>query len=203
MNKEEVLNTCNVMEQEDIDFEIDMLKEYSQMQSKIKFEIFQFKKEIEKEHPDFIIQLKEEKVKKLTAEYQRITENTEKAVWRGKLPEWLIKVIKELQHPDKIFKEVKKLMKEIDFLKGRDFIKEGEITHQDIANAKKHPFENLIETQNGKAVCPFHPEDTPSFSIHKEGNFGYCFGCNKGVDTIQFIMETKNMSFVDAVKLLR
>jgi DNA primase len=201
--QEKMISGFEQEQEDERNFDIDMLKEYQGMQAKLKFEDHQFVKEIEKEHPDFIIQCKQEKVKRLTETFKNITENYEKSIWRGKLPNWLLRVFKELRQPEKILKEIKKLKREIDFIQNRDSLKEGEITYQDIAKAKEHPFENLIETTNGKAVCPFHPEDTPSFSIHKEGNFGYCFGCNKGVDTIQFVMETKKLSFVEAVKMLR
>jgi DNA primase len=95
------------------------------------------------------------------------------------------------------------LITEALLLKGIAYNQGSEITDEDIIRAKNHPFENLIETKNGITNCPFHKDNTPSFSIHKKGNFAYCFGCNKGVDTIQYIMETRNLSFIDSVKYLR
>ena len=80
--------------------------------------------------------------------------------------------------------------------------KPGEINDSDIESAKNYPFENLIKTNKaGFAPCPFHKEKTPSFYIKK--NFGYCFGCGKQVDTIQFLMETEGLSFIQAVKILK
>jgi len=52
------------------------------------------------------------------------------------------------------------------------------------------------------ALCPFHNEKTPSFSVEPVKQFFYCFGCNKGGSVIQFIMNIENLEFVDALKLL-
>jgi DNA primase len=47
--------------------------------------------------------------------------------------------------------------------------------------------------------CPFHEERTPSFSVDGSQGLYYCFGCGKGGDTIQFVRETQNLDFSDAV----
>lgn len=52
------------------------------------------------------------------------------------------------------------------------------------------------------ALCPFHSEKTPSFSIHPKRSFAYCFGCRVGVDPIGFVMRNEGGSFVDAVRSL-
>ncbi|HHV98544.1 MAG TPA: DNA primase [Clostridiaceae bacterium] len=51
-------------------------------------------------------------------------------------------------------------------------------------------------------LCPFHKEKTPSFSVAPAKQIFYCFGCGKGGNVIQFIMEIENLSYIDAVKLL-
>lgn len=189
-------------EQELIDFDFRMLKEYEQVKKENKIKEFEFIKEIEKEFPEMIIQIKEQKIEDLTKAYKEIIENYQKSYWRG-TPNWLIEAVKSINNPDKIAKEIKKLKSDIEFLKGKKFLEEGKITPEEIVKAKNHPFDALAELVNGKTICPFHPEKTPSFSIHKQGNFGYCFGCGKGVDTIQYVMETKNLNFVEAVKYLQ
>jgi hypothetical protein len=79
----------------------------------------------------------------------------------------------------------------------------GRITDQDIESAKNYPFENLIETKRGFAICPFHQEKTASFYINKKKNYGKCFGCGWFGDTIQFVMQTENKTFIQAVKMLK
>ena len=76
------------------------------------------------------------------------------------------------------------------------------ITDEDIERAKDFPFSELIKAnKSGYALCPFHKDTRPSFYIRN--NWGYCFSCGKAVDTIQFIMETEGLSFIQAVKVLK
>lgn len=51
-------------------------------------------------------------------------------------------------------------------------------------------------------LCPFHNEKSPSFSVDPDKQLFYCFGCNKGGSTIQFIMFIENLEFLEAIKLL-
>ena len=39
------------------------------------------------------------------------------------------------------------------------------------------------------ARCPFHNEKTPSFCITPDKQLYYCFGCKKGGNVVNFIME--------------
>jgi DNA primase len=52
------------------------------------------------------------------------------------------------------------------------------------------------------ALCPFHEERTPSFSVSPEKGTYYCFGCQRGGDAISFVEETENVDFVGAIELL-
>ena len=52
------------------------------------------------------------------------------------------------------------------------------------------------------ALCPFHQEKTPSFSINPELNLWKCFGCDKGGDPISFLREIEHLDFVEAVERL-
>jgi len=51
-------------------------------------------------------------------------------------------------------------------------------------------------------LCPFHKEKTPSFSVTPSKQIFYCYGCGKGGNVIQFIMDIENLSYIDAVKYL-
>ncbi len=56
--------------------------------------------------------------------------------------------------------------------------------------------------KNYAGLCPFHPEDTPSFFVHPERGIFKCFGCGKGGNAITFVMEYYRMSFPEAVRFL-
>ncbi len=53
-----------------------------------------------------------------------------------------------------------------------------------------------------KGLCPFHDEKTPSFHVHAERGFYYCFGCQAKGDMFDFVMQTQALSFPDALRLL-
>lgn len=52
------------------------------------------------------------------------------------------------------------------------------------------------------ACCPFHGEKTPSFSVDKERQFFYCYGCHTGGDVFSFVQKIDNCTFPEAVKTL-
>jgi len=53
-----------------------------------------------------------------------------------------------------------------------------------------------------KGLCPFHSEKTPSFFVNPDNNFYHCFGCGAGGDSINFVMEIENLTFIESVKML-
>jgi len=82
------------------------------------------------------------------------------------------------------------------------------ITDNDIYQAKQVPLETLIPdtiragSKRLKCCCPLHEEKTPSFVIYEEKNTYYCFGCQAHGDSIEFVMKTENLNFIEAVKKL-
>ncbi|MSR10925.1 MAG: DNA primase [Gammaproteobacteria bacterium] len=55
---------------------------------------------------------------------------------------------------------------------------------------------------NYSALCPFHKEKSPSFSVQPERQFYYCFGCGAGGNAIGFIMNFDQVDFPQAVETL-
>ena len=55
---------------------------------------------------------------------------------------------------------------------------------------------------NYQACCPFHTEKTPSFVVSPAKGVFKCFGCGKGGNVINFVMEHEGMNYVDAIKYL-
>ena len=53
-----------------------------------------------------------------------------------------------------------------------------------------------------KAVCPFHDEKTPSFTVSPVKGFYHCFGCGAHGTALGFLMEHDHLSFPDAVESL-
>ncbi|MDJ0367303.1 DNA primase [Hymenobacter sp. H14-R3] len=51
-----------------------------------------------------------------------------------------------------------------------------------------------------EACCPFHNENTPSFSVSPGKQIFKCFGCGAAGDGIGFVMKHQNLTFIEAVK---
>ena len=45
-------------------------------------------------------------------------------------------------------------------------------------------------------LCPFHNEKTPSFTVSPAKGIFKCFGCGKGGNSVHFIMEHEQISYV-------
>ena len=54
--------------------------------------------------------------------------------------------------------------------------------------------------KNFIGLCPFHQEKTPSFIVSEDKQIYHCFGCGVGGNVFKFLMELKNISFVEAVE---
>ena len=66
---------------------------------------------------------------------------------------------------------------------------------QDYVNLKRRGV-NMI------GLCPFHAEKTPSFTVSPSKGFYKCFGCGKGGDSVNFLMELEQMDFPEAIRHL-
>jgi len=56
--------------------------------------------------------------------------------------------------------------------------------------------------KNYSACCPFHQEKSPSFTVSREKQFYYCFGCGASGNAISFLMEHDRKDFIDSLKQL-
>jgi len=52
------------------------------------------------------------------------------------------------------------------------------------------------------ALCPFHNEKTPSFSVNPDKQVWHCHGCQAGGDVFSYVMELKGIGFIEAKRYL-
>ncbi|MGF1584522.1 MAG: DNA primase [Bacteroidales bacterium] len=76
-------------------------------------------------------------------------------------------------------------------------IDSAEITEvvQDFITLKKRGVNYL-------GLCPFHNEKTPSFTVSPAKGIFKCFGCGKGGNAVNFVMEHEHISWIEALKFL-
>ncbi|MEO6785656.1 MAG: DNA primase [Chthoniobacteraceae bacterium] len=53
-----------------------------------------------------------------------------------------------------------------------------------------------------KALCPFHTERTPSFTVNPHRQIFKCFGCGAGGSVFRFVMDYEHVDFIAAVRKL-
>ena len=76
--------------------------------------------------------------------------------------------------------------------------------------AARNPIEDVVgqyvnlkrSGSNMFGLCPFHGEKTASFSVAPDKGIYYCFGCHKGGNAVNFMMEMEGLSYPDAVRAL-
>ncbi|MFT0800134.1 DNA primase [Bacillus swezeyi] len=56
--------------------------------------------------------------------------------------------------------------------------------------------------RNYFGLCPFHGENTPSFSVSGEKQIFHCFGCGAGGNVFSFLRQMEGYSFTEAVSHL-
>jgi DNA primase len=56
--------------------------------------------------------------------------------------------------------------------------------------------------RNFTGLCPFHQEKTPSFSVNRDKQIFYCFGCGEGGNVITFLMKIADKTFPEAIEYL-
>lgn len=56
--------------------------------------------------------------------------------------------------------------------------------------------------RNYTGLCPFHHEKTPSFSVSQDKQIYKCFGCGEAGNVITFLMKSRKLNFIEALKIL-
>lgn len=166
-------------------------------------ERFIFIDDIRKEHGQKFLDARKleflnSRIKHLEKRLQFCEERDERLRKRD-MPWWLRSAAKDISGWEKIEIDLQRALIERTILLN-PALGGSRKTPDQIGKALRVPFKVLIKLKGNFALCPFHEETQPSFYVKK--GFGYCFGCQKSWDTISFIMETKSLSFRQAVELL-
>lgn len=90
----------------------------------------------------------------------------------------------------------------VDFLRISEEIIEKVKEQNDIVDVVSDVVRLKRAGRNFSGLCPFHNEKSPSFSVSPDKQIFKCFGCGEAGNVISFVMKTKNLNFVDAVKEL-
>lgn len=53
-----------------------------------------------------------------------------------------------------------------------------------------------------KALCPFHDDHSPSFSVQKDKQIYKCFSCGESGNVITFVQKYNSITFTEALKML-
>ncbi len=59
-----------------------------------------------------------------------------------------------------------------------------------------------LDLRNNKAVCPFHGDTNPSFSVNSQEQYFHCFGCRESGDVFKFLQLHEKLPFMEAVRQL-
>ncbi|MDM8356612.1 DNA primase [Pandoraea communis] len=76
------------------------------------------------------------------------------------------------------------------------------IDHTDIVDVIGKRLQLKKTGKEFSALCPFHAEKSPSFTVSPTKQFYHCFGCGAHGDAISFLCDYGGYGFVDAVKAL-
>ncbi len=76
------------------------------------------------------------------------------------------------------------------------------LTNNDIVDVISEYVQLSKKGRNFFGLCPFHGENTPSFSVSQEKQIFHCFGCGKGGNALRFLMEIESVPFTEAIQML-
>ena len=125
-------------------------------------------------------------------------------VSRGEVYQWLGDMVRD-DCLVPLWKRMKKIKMEIQMYELAPVLLDEGLSSQDIEMAKQSDpgeYLEIIREENNRAwaLCPFHKEKKPSFCWYKDTQSYYCYGCNRGGDLINLVMDLYDMDFIKAVE---
>jgi len=110
--------------------------------------------------------------------------------------------ITHLQNQIELTKNALRQTKNLLYLIGHKGLLAGDTALQ-ISRAKAFAITDLLAfNRMGFAPCPFHNEKNASLKYYPKENRFFCYGCQVGGDSIDFVMRLKGLKFLDAVAYL-
>lgn len=76
------------------------------------------------------------------------------------------------------------------------------VAYTDIVNLINSKIILKKKGENYYAICPFHNEKTPSFSVNRKRQFFHCFGCGIHGNVIDFLMRYDHLHFIECIEEL-
>lgn len=171
---------------------------YQDMQNNINKELKSFKLEMK----DLRIRWIDWRMRNLDVEIKDAYNNY-KLMKKEKIPHWLcLAILESLREVYELEKEYSKLKFEKKVLEDNDSIEKEKL---DIAMIKEGVDISLIVNINpqGFCHCPFHIDKTPSMKWYPENKQFHCFSCGWHGDVIAFIMKRDNVSFLEAIRIIK
>lgn len=153
--------------------------------------------ELHKQVQEFKNELPPEERKEIRLNYLSEKINSETRKFREACVELAERKTDDIKKAEEAENQMLKISREIQIIQGWEI----GLTQQEIERAREYPITDLIENRRMMAKCPFHQDKTAS--MYLKNNFYHCFGCQKSGDVINFVMETKNMTFKEAVNYLQ
>lgn len=83
----------------------------------------------------------------------------------------------------------------------KNFINEL-LNHTNIVDIIKTRIPLKKSGKNYNTHCPFHQDNTPSFTVSYEKQFYYCFGCNSHGNIIDFLINYEKLTFIESIEEL-
>lgn len=201
-------NTNEVLDEDFYDYAQELEKQWKQSQPRLsEKELLSIYPAILDEIPQKLVDLKEDREGLTKKIRERIIEI--RNLKSDEFSKWFVREFLK----NTLVKELVRLEREIFSLERLRLIAEGKpqkgrITEDQIDRALNVPILDIASQKtrlrksgrNYYGFCPLHEEKHPSFYVFTETNSCWCFGCQRGGNTINLSMLFYGFSFKEAVK---
>jgi hypothetical protein len=190
---------------------------FKDYQESLKKKDEEFTEEITKQSPEWSkerrVEFLQTKEKELNDEYVKIYDLAyETTATHPKDDQyWFVELVAdEIKKPLRgITKEIKKIKFELGAWNNPKLLTESNgVTEAEIDYARNVDWESVVPDSEPSAggrrttICLWHNDSNPSLILYPDSRGGFCFVCNKNIDTIEYFIKKYNVNFVEAVRSL-